>query len=51
MPTDSPPLCDFVDADVLVEHAFAKLLRSEPQMAAILLRTLASRLRAAQEQY
>ena len=36
---------------VIGRTAFAKLLRSEPQMAAVLLRTLARRLRAAQEQY
>ena len=36
---------------VIGRPAFQKLLRSEPQMAAVLLRTLASRLRAAQEQY
>jgi CRP-like cAMP-binding protein len=36
---------------VIGRAAFAKLLRSEPQMAAVLLRTLASRLRAAQEQF
>ena len=36
---------------VIGRAAFAKLLRSEPQMAAVLLRTLARRLRAAQEQY
>lgn len=36
---------------VIGRAAFAKLVRSEPQMAAVLLRTLARRLRAAQEQY
>jgi potassium-dependent mechanosensitive channel len=36
---------------VISRAAFQKLLRSEPQMTAVLLRTLASRLRAAQEQY
>jgi CRP-like cAMP-binding protein len=36
---------------VIGRAAFAKLLRIEPQMAAVLLRTLAARLRAAQEQY
>jgi CRP-like cAMP-binding protein len=36
---------------VIGRAAFTKLLRSEPQMAAALLRTLAGRLRAAQEQY
>jgi CRP-like cAMP-binding protein len=36
---------------VIGRAAFAKLLRSEPQMAAVLLRTLAARLRAAQDQY
>jgi CRP/FNR family transcriptional regulator, cyclic AMP receptor protein len=36
---------------VIGRAAFTKLLRSEPQMAAVLLRTLAARLRAAQEQY
>jgi CRP/FNR family transcriptional regulator, cyclic AMP receptor protein len=36
---------------VIGRTAFAKLLRTEPQMAAVLLRTLARRLRAAQEQY
>jgi CRP-like cAMP-binding protein len=36
---------------VIGRAAFQKLLRSEPQMVAVLLRTLASRLRAAQEQY
>jgi CRP-like cAMP-binding protein len=36
---------------VIGRAAFTKLLRSEPQMTAVLLRTLASRLRAAQDQY
>jgi len=36
---------------VIGRAAFQKLLRSEPQMVAVLLRTLAARLRAAQEQY
>jgi CRP-like cAMP-binding protein len=36
---------------VIGRAAFTKLLRNEPQMAAVLLRTLAARLRAAQEQY
>jgi len=36
---------------VIGRAAFQKLLRSEPQMVTVLLRTLASRLRAAQEQY
>lgn len=36
---------------VIGRAAFQKLLRSEPQMAAVLLRTLATRLRVAQEQY
>jgi len=36
---------------VIGRAAFTKLRRSEPQMAAALLRTLAGRLRAAQEQY
>jgi CRP-like cAMP-binding protein len=36
---------------VIGRAAFTKLLRSEPQMVAVLLRTLAARLRAAQEQY
>ena len=36
---------------VIGRAAFTRLLRSEPQMAAVLLRTLATRLRAAQEQY
>jgi CRP-like cAMP-binding protein len=36
---------------VISRAAFQKLLRSETQMTAVLLRTLASRLRAAQEQY
>ncbi len=36
---------------VIGRTAFSKLLRTEPQMAAVLLRTLARRLRAAQEQY
>ena len=36
---------------VIGRAAFQKLLRSEPQMVTVLLRTLASRLRAAQEQF
>jgi CRP-like cAMP-binding protein len=36
---------------VIGRAAFQKLLRSEPQMAAVLLRALAARLRAAQDQY
>ncbi len=36
---------------VIGRAAFTKLLRNEPQMSAVLLRTLAGRLRAAQEQY
>ena len=36
---------------VIGRAAFTKLLRSEPQMSAVLLRTLAARLRATQEQY
>jgi CRP-like cAMP-binding protein len=36
---------------VIGRSAFQKLVRSEPQIAATLLRTLAGRLRAAQDQY
>ena len=36
---------------VIGRAAFQKLVRSEPQMASVLLRTLASRLRTAQQQY
>ena len=36
---------------VIGRAAFTKLLRNEPQMSAVLLRTLARRLRAAQEQF
>jgi CRP-like cAMP-binding protein len=36
---------------VISRAGFTKLLRSEPQIAMTLLRTLAGRLRAAQEQY
>jgi CRP-like cAMP-binding protein len=52
----APRSADITAADdvivmVIGRAAFAKLLRREPQMAAVLLRTLARRLRAAQEQY
>jgi CRP-like cAMP-binding protein len=36
---------------VIARAAFSKLLRSEPQIAQVLLRTLAGRLRAAQKQF
>jgi CRP/FNR family transcriptional regulator, cyclic AMP receptor protein len=36
---------------VVGRHAFAKLLRAEPQIAHALLRTLAARLRAAEQQF
>lgn len=36
---------------VIGRAAFQKLVRSEPQMASVLLRTLATRLRVAQDQY
>jgi len=42
---------DEVQVMMIGRTAFAKLLRGEPQIAQALLRTLAARLRAAQQQY